>query len=190
MNIGIDIDDTINNLHDILIEKGKKFNEKENINYEIREDEWNWDKAFGWDEQTAKKFLKENVEYAYLNAGIKANAAETINRLKEEGNKIIIVTSRGAEHLQNAYEISEKWLKEKNVNFDKLIIGAVEKANACIENNIDIFIDDHIAFCEGISKTKTKVLMFNSPYNQNETRYTRVYTWDEVYKKIKTDFAI
>ena len=29
MNIGIDIDDTINNLHDILIKKGTEFNKKE-----------------------------------------------------------------------------------------------------------------------------------------------------------------
>ena len=31
MNIGIDIDDTINNLHDILVEKGRRFNEKESF---------------------------------------------------------------------------------------------------------------------------------------------------------------
>lgn len=187
MNIGIDIDDTINNLHDILVEKGRRFNEKENIKYEIKEDEWHWDKAFGWDDKTAKKFLDENIKDAYLNAGIKENAAEVINKLQTEGNKVVIITSRGAEHLPNAYEISEAWLKAKHVNFDKLIIGSIDKGDACIENEIDVFIDDHVTFCEGVSKTNTKVLMFNSPYNQKETKYKRVYTWDEVYNEIKNN---
>jgi len=185
MNIGIDIDDTINDLHGILLEKGKKFNERENVKYEIKEDEWHWDKAFGWDDNMTNKFLSENIKGAYLNAGIKENAAEVINKLQTEGNKIVIITSRGAEHLPNAYEISEAWLKEKNVHYDKLIVGCVEKGMACIENNIDVFIDDHVSFCERVSKTNTKVLMFNSPYNQNEKKYTRVYSWEEVYKEIK-----
>ena len=53
-------------------------------------------------------------------------------------------------------------------------------------NNIDVFIDDHVGFCEGVSKTKTKVLMFDSPYNKQETKYKRVYSWDEIYEEINT----
>lgn len=184
MNIGIDIDDTINNLHDILIKKGTEFNKKENIKYEIKDNEWCWDKAFGWDDLTAKKFLNENIENAYLNAGIKENASEVINKLHAEGNKIIIITSRGEDHCPNAYKISETWLKGKNVQFDKLIVGSIDKGKACVENKIDVFIDDHVDFCEGVAKTTTKVLMFNSPYNQQETKYKRVYDWNEVYREI------
>ena len=186
MNIGIDIDDTINNLHDILIKKGMEFNKKEKINYEIQTDKWEWIDAFGWDKLIAKKFLSENMENLYLNAGIKENAAEVINKLHTEGNKIIIITSRGKEHLENAYEISEKWLKQKNVYFDKLIIGAENKAIPCEENNIDVFIDDLVDNCKRVSETKAKVLMFNSPYNQEEKEYKRVYNWKEVYEEIKS----
>lgn len=185
MNIGIDIDDTLNNLHDILIKKGTEFNKKENIKHKIKTNEWGWDKAFGWNDLNARKFLDENIENAYLNAGIKENAAEVINKLHTEGNKIIIITSRSGEHCKNAYEVSEKWLKEKNVKFDKLIIGSADKAKTCKENKIDIFIDDHVEFCKGVSATKTKVFMFDSPYNQNETEYKRVYNWNEIYKEIK-----
>lgn len=185
MNIGIDIDDTINNLHDILIKKGAEFNKREKIDYKIHTDKWEWIDAFGWDKLTAKKFLEENIENIYLNAEIKENAAEVINRLHTEGNKIIIITSRGKEHLKNAYEISEKWLKQKNVYYDKLIIGASDKAQYCVENNIDVFIDDLVDNCKKVSETKTKVLMFNSPYNQEETECKRVYNWDEVYREIK-----
>lgn len=185
MNIGIDIDDTINNLHDILIKKGTEFNKKENIKFDINSNQWHWDKAFGWNDQIAKKFLDENIENAYLNAGIKENAAEVINRLHTEGNKIIIITSRGAEHLKNAYEISEKWLRDNNVYFDKLITGATDKSIYCIENDIDVFVEDLAENCRGVSKTKAKVFIFNSPYNQAETEFKRVYNWAEVYKEIE-----
>lgn len=185
MNIGIDIDDTINNLHDILLAKAEKFNEKENIKFNIHADEWYWDKAFGWDDLIASKFLSENIECAYLNAGIKENATDVINKLHNEGNKIIIITSRGPEHCPDPYKTSKTWLDEKKINYDKIIVNSIDKAKACTENQIDVFIDDHVDFCKGVSKTKTKVLMFNSPYNQKETKYKRVYNWNEVYEEIK-----
>ena len=182
MNIGIDIDDTINNLHDILIEKGTEFNKREKIDFKINPTQWDFDKAFGWDDLTAKNFMDENMENAYLNAGIKENAAEVINRLHTEGEKIIIITARA---IKDAYKISETWLKQKNVKFDKLIVGALDKARICLENNIDIFIDDLVDNCKSVSETKAKVLMFNSPYNQEEKGCKRVYNWDEIYKEIK-----
>ena len=58
MNIGIDIDDTINNLHDLLIKKGTEFNKREKIDHKINENAWHWDKAFGWDDELAKKIFR------------------------------------------------------------------------------------------------------------------------------------
>ena len=185
MNIGIDIDDTINNLHEILIKKCIEFNEKQGIKHDIKTDEWNWDKAYGWDRELAKKFVEENIEEAYLNAPIKENAMQVINKLHTEGNKIIIITARGSEHCKNAYELSEKWLSQKNIKFNKLIVGAKDKAMYCVENEIDVFIDDHVEHCRAVSETNAKVFMFDSPYNKKETGFKRVYSWDEIYKEIK-----
>lgn len=185
MNIGIDIDDTINNLHEMITRYGIEFNKKNNVEFEINTNEWDWNKSFGWDEKLVKKFLQENIELAYLNARIKENAVEVINKLHKEGHKIIIITSRSKAHCEDPYKISKTWLDEKNIKYDKLIVGAEDKESICKKNNIDIFIDDHSGFCEGVSKTNAKVLMFDSPYNQNETKYKRVYSWNEVYENIK-----
>ena len=70
------------------------------------------------------------------------------------------------------------------MQFDKLIVGSIDKGKACVENKIDVFIDDHVDFCEGVAKTTTKVLIFNSPDNQQKTKYKRVYDWNEVYREI------
>ena len=184
MNLGIDIDDTINNLYEIITKYGIEFNKKNNIKFKINQNEWDWDKAFGWDDKLVKKFLKENAENAYLNAKIKENAVEVINRLHTDGNKIIIITSRSKAHCKDPYKISKTWLDEKNIKYDKLIVGAEDKACICKENSIDVFIDDHAVFCEGVAKTNTKVLMFDSPYNKKETRYKRVNSWSEIYDEI------
>ena len=184
MNIGIDIDDTINELHNILIEKATEFNKKEHRKFEIKKDKWHWEEAFGWDEITAQKFARENMKDAYLNAGIKPNAARVINNLHNSGNKIVIITSRSKNYCDDIYKVSEEWLKKQNIQFDKLVVDTMNKALACAENDIDVFIDDHVDFCENVSKTNTKVLMFNSPYNQEETKYKRVFSWDDVEKEI------
>ena len=184
MNIGIDIDDTINNLHEMIIKHGTEFNKKYNIDFEINPNEWDWYKSFGWTEKNAEDFLKEYIEDAYENVSIKEKAIDTINKLHEEGNNIIIITSRSKKHCKDPFGISKKWLNKNNIKFDKLIVDSIDKGKTCIENNIDIFIDDHIGFCEGVSNENIKVLMFDSPYNQKETRYKRVYNWDEVYSEI------
>lgn len=186
MNIGIDIDDTINNLAQIIGVYAKKYNEENNIDYKIRLNCWSWEKACGWNEYHIKKFMGEYMEEAFLKATPKDDAANVIEKLHLDGNKIIIITSRSDQRINNPYQISEKWLKRNNIYYDKLIINGEEKAKQCIENNIDIFIDDHIDFCNDIQKnTKTRILMFDSPYNQECTKYTRVNTWKEVYEKIK-----
>ena len=184
MNIGIDIDDTINNLHEIIFEKGKEFNKCNSIVFNENPNEWDWDKAFGWNDELALKFLHQNIEDSYLSASIKENAVNIINKLYNDGHKIFIITSRSKKHCKDPFGVSEQWLKQHNIKYNKLIVGAENKASVCMKNDIDVFIDDHVDFCEGVSKTSTKVLMFNSPYNQNETRYKRVNSWEEVYKNI------
>lgn len=61
MVIGFDLDDTINNLADVFNKYALKFNEENNICYEIQKHEWGFDKAFGWDKEDAETFL-----YKYL----------------------------------------------------------------------------------------------------------------------------
>lgn len=186
MNIGIDIDDTINELSKQIKKYATKYNKEKNIEYKMNFTKWNWEDAFGWNKENEEEFIKKYVRHAYTDAGIKEKAAEVINKLKEEGNRIIIITSRSNNYCSDPYKISEKWLLEKGVKYDKLITNVCNKAEKCIENDIDIFIDDHTDFCEDVlNKTNTKILMFDSPYNQEEKRFKRVYIWAEVYSEIK-----
>lgn len=143
-------------------------------------------KHAGWDEYHVKNFLKNHVKSLYTNATIKRDAKNIINRLKHEGNNIIIITSRSKNHYTNPYEISAEWLEKYGIEYDKLVVEGNNKAKECIENNIDILIDDQIGFLQDVSNnTNTKVLMFDSPYNKECNEFQRVSSWQEVYDEIK-----
>ena len=87
MNIGIDIDDTISNTAESFFKYGKKFNEERNIKHTIMPKEWDFDKAFGWDEEQAHDFLKTYLEELFIGLEPKEGAVEIINKLKEEVRK-------------------------------------------------------------------------------------------------------
>ena len=56
MRIGIDLDDTITKTDEILFKYAKKYNEEEKILFKINRGEWDWNKAFGWDEENQRKY--------------------------------------------------------------------------------------------------------------------------------------
>ena len=59
----------------------------------------------------------------------------------------------------------------------------VEKLQPCIENKIDVMIEDKASNVEKISDV-IPVLCFDAPYNLsvNKDNVTRVYSWYQIYK--------
>jgi len=188
MNIGIDIDDTINNLSLVLVEYAKEYNRRAKIEHEIQIHEWDFDKAFGWNEENIKEFLENDFHEVYTNAEPKENAVSVIRKLKEEGNKIIIITARSDKEVRNAHYYSEEWLKKHDIPYDELVSDSQDKAQKCIEHNIHLFIDDRIKHCENVrNNAHIPVYLFNSIYNQNheDTGIKRVFSWLEIYNEIQ-----
>ena len=188
MNIGIDLDDTINNFAYQFVYYAKEYNKQNLINHSIKEYEWDFDKAYGWKIEDEKNFYKTYIKDILVNVNIKENASEIINRLQEEGNKIIIITARSIKDYIDISEITKNWLKQNNIKYDKLVLESFNKAEKCIENNIDVFIDDGIKNCNEVYKAlKIPTYMFDSIYNQKEenTHIKRVFYWKEIYNEIK-----
>ena len=142
MIIGIDLDDTIAKTEETLFKYAKIYNKEENIQYKIDRNKWDWNKAFGWNDKNVEKFFEKYLRKIFKEVEIKEQAKEIINTLKKDGNKIIIITARNSENVKDVHKICEKWLKDKQVKVDKIVINGEDKAKECKENNIDIFIDD------------------------------------------------
>lgn len=101
---------------------------------------------------------------------------------------VYIISGRDNGEYSDPYNMTIKWLKKYDIEYDKLILTNAynhqEKADICIKNNVDIMIDDSINVCLKCSESGIKSLLFNTEYNKNEIRFTRVNNWEEIFNYI------
>lgn len=194
MNIGIDIDDTISETFETLLPYSQKYtieDLKKELKIYIKDEYANHFYIVymnGWNEEEAKGFWDKYYEEILRKVNIKQFAAESINKLKQEGHKIYLITARWDMPNDDIQGITKKWLIENNIEYDELIINASDKLQLIKEKNIDVFIDDSFNNCKSIAEnSNTKVYMMTSRVNGsfNHEKITRVYSWPEVYSLIK-----
>lgn len=184
MKIGIDIDDTITNstktVKKYLKLYGKKYSDEEtlmnNINDIIR--------GFFVNEAISAFFSDYSLKIS-SELEVKEDAVEIINKLKEEGNEIIIITARSNNYYKDVDTFCKEFLDSKGIKYDKLITGQKYKIEACKKEKIDIMFDDAVDTCEDINKNGIEAILFNSEINENiKTDCKRISTWKEVYDYI------
>lgn len=187
MIIGIDIDDTINTLAEKLIKYAKIYNMEKNITHKIREEEWDFNKAYGWNTDNEREFFEKYIKNILDEAEVKKDASKYINKLKSEGNSIVIITARSVKNHYDIYNITTNWLNRNNICYDKIEIESLDKAEKCKKNNIDIFIDDNMYNCMSVhDEVKIPTFIFDSIYNKKEenTHIKRVFSWKQIYDEI------
>ena len=87
------------------------------------------------------------------------------------------------EHYGEMQELTKQWLKKQNIQYDKLIFAKnEEKLQQCLENNIDVMIEDCPNNIQNISK-KIKVIKFDCQYNKKELGENIItgYSWYHIY---------
>ncbi len=186
MRIGIDIDDTICSTNEQIIIEADKYDKevlggtgvKDPSAYEFTE-------MMRWPSDGKGKFFKDRLEYIMSISPIKDDAKDIINRLYDEGNEIYFITYRKDKYISDPYSLSEKWLKDNNIKYNKLIVNSGEKGIVCYQNDIDLFIDDSETHCADVSLYNIKALLFTNAYNKDNIQFERVNNWKEVYNKIK-----
>ena len=192
MNIGIDIDDTISNTYEAIFNYAQKYTiidknkEIKNVNRDARTHMYA--KTFhNWNDDEEKEFLDKYYENIIKEVKPKKFSVETINKLRLEGNKIFLITARFNSGEFNVKELTLKWLKENNINYDELIMDAQNKVKIAQEKNIDIFVDDSISNCEAMANAgiKTYIMDFIINCNYKNEKVTRVYSWPHLYQEIQ-----
>lgn len=194
MNIGIDIDDTMSNSFEIMladsqiydIEEMKGTGDIKNLGSIPTYDQI--ENMYKWEEKALKKFWYKHFERVLREATPKQYVAETIKKLKEEGNNIYIITARYEQDgIESVEGLTEEWLKKNKIEYDRLLINSSDKLKIAREYNIDVFIDDCFKFCKEINDSGIKSYMFVGTTNNNiETgEVEKVYSWPQVYFKIK-----
>ena len=174
MRIGIDIDDTIVNTSEMCINYVKKLDKKygENIKDIITDNIKNPVVTLFYD-----NYLYDVIAHAKL----KEDAVKVINELYRD-NEIYFITARSERFIKDVDNMTKNLLDSYNIKYNKIITGAGKKAELCVENNIDLLIDDSIKHCNNLSNIGIDTLLFNPINNKDiETNLKRVYNWNEVY---------
>ncbi len=189
MKIGIDIDNVISNFNDNLLKEfliqDKKLRNtgiiNENADYIIRG-------MFDWTKEEIDDFYTNNIERIVINLSLIENSKKYIDKLKEDKNEIYIITGRNNGEYSNPYNMTKEWLEKYKINYDELILTNAyqhhEKADICVENNIDIMIDDSIRVCKECLNKNINSILFDTPYNRKEKEIKRVHNWKEIYNYI------
>lgn len=188
MRIGIDIDNVISNFDETLLneyllhDKDLRGNGIINKNADcIRKS------MFDWSEEEEKYFYKNNIERIAKKLTLIEGSKEYIDKLKKDGHFIYIITGRDNGEYKDPYTMTKEWLDNYNINYDKLILTDAydkhAKAEKCIENSIDIIIDDSVHICKDCIKNGITAILMDTAYNKY-SNIKRVYNWQEFYEFI------
>jgi len=187
MRIGIDIDNTITDTLPILKQYCKKYNEEVvKRNLQMNEKGFATINLYDWTQEEESRFCEQYLEEVVMQATLKESADKVIQKLKEEGHTIYIITARLKHHFKEPYRVTEKFLKEKGIVYDELLVGITDKKKCCIDNQIDIMLDDEPQNINTISEI-IPVIAFEAVHNEEckGNNIIKVKTWNEAYEAIK-----
>lgn len=188
MRIGIDIDGCITNedeyrrafMDKYCLEKGYPYLD-DPYGYEI--------KASWWTHKIEDDYRSLYQETYFRYAIVRYGCKEVLNRLKEEGHEIYLITGRypaffDTEEGKKTRAITREWLMKNEIPFDKLVFTGFPKTQYIKAENVDVMIEDY----EGTIRDCVKefpTYCFDNSYNRGLEleNMTRIYSWYDFYRK-------
>lgn len=188
MNIGIDIDGVLTDMEREITDYATKMCVEEQIPIKVDSTQYYESDSFGWNQEQVDKFWNKYLVPYVKEANLRKYAKEIIQKLRKEENKIYIITARDESGMPEEYygkmqQLTKEWLNKHEIEYDKLIFEKdKEKLQKCIENNVEIMIEDSPNNIKDIS-TKIKVIKFDCQYNKNVQgeNIITAYSWYHIY---------
>lgn len=192
MIIGIDIDNTLTKVQRELNQAafeyakklGKDVKDANNPLEDIKNNGDTYKTKFKFDYEELQYFLREIQEEITNRAIPRDGVVEIIKKLRKEGHLIYIVTARDSEFHDDPYNLSKNWLEKNNIEYDKLIVNARQKAPICEQEKIELFIDDQLNNCLDIQKVGIKAIQISDDDKKFENIIT-LHNWNEIYRYIQ-----
>lgn len=177
MIIGIDIDDTIEDLLPIWLEALNAISGKTIKARDVKE--WGLEKIYP-NLSLEQLYKPLESDFFWQQVKPKKNAAKVLQQLIKDGHEVYLIT---ASHYTTIFPKVENMLKKyfPFIDWKHVIITANKQLIKC-----DLLIDDCPANLVGASGIK---LLMNTSYNESfeewkEDKMFRVYNWKEIYTYI------
>lgn len=190
MNIGIDVDGTLIDTATYLFEKGEAYFHRRPGDRETMDVK----KMFSLTQKERNRFGARYLLPYCIKSPIIENAAEIIKQLKDEGNRILIITSRAFTSRQGlmgllSRRLLKRWLKKMAVPYDAISFcdnNSASKEAHCRMLDVDVMIDDNPDNLLAISQSRP-VIAFPMPWNKDigKEGIIRARDWQDVYDIIK-----
>lgn len=176
MKIGIDIDDTITN----TTEKIMEYVTNSGMDIDLGEDFCN----YTYEQlDNYKKLIEKYIEPIFSSVSLKDDCVSVINKMKNDGNLIYIITARSNRYSNNVYDLTVEYLSKNGIIYDKLLFGYENKKDICIVEKIDYMIDDNISVYDSLVDTHTKPILFG----KNNGKRKNVDSWNNVLSVLKEE---
>ena len=191
MIIGIDIDDTIADTCEIMLNYAQEYTidvlKREpilkqgscNTHYYVQY-------LHDWKTGEDMEFLKETYEKIITETRPKTLAIKYLQKLHEDGHKIVLITARWEADNFDVIKATKDWIERNNVPCDKLIINAENKLIAAKQENVDLFIDDSFSNCQMVSQSGIRTFLMDTRANAGleDKNIERVFSWPHIYMKV------
>ncbi len=191
MRIGIDIDGVLTDIEQWQLDYGSKVVFEQYHKEIINSDGYDIKEIFNVERNLDDDFWRKYLFEYSIKEPARKFSDEVTNKLKEDGNEIYIITARFLtdkedENGRKMRDIVINWLKKYNIDYDKIIFSPEEKLDICLDNNIDLMIEDKVDNINTISE-KIPVICFDARYNKEckGKNIYRCYSWYDIYAKIQ-----
>ncbi len=187
MNIGIDIDGVILDSEKTIRTKAELYNTINLNNRPIKDaNELRIQEKYNWTQNEFTEFVHKYFVECSENSNFMPYVKEVTDLLRKEGHKLIIITARG-KYLKEMRTIVEEKFENEGLKFDKYYWAQEEKADICVNENIDVMIEDYYTNCIKIANKNIKTLYFRDAgikEIKDNSNITEVHNWGEIYKYI------
>lgn len=186
MRIGLDIDNVIADLDKGLLKELKKQDKLKRNNGIVNKYERYAALLFDWSTEEIREFFTTHMERIAKKLELREDVKYYMDKLLEEGHELYLITNRVYPDYNHPKEVTLNWLKEKEINYTKIIFTETrDKSKACLDNKIDIMFDDDIGNCIRLKKKNVRFCMMCTKLNyEHRGSLPCVRNFKELYEKV------
>lgn len=194
MRIAFDIDGVFTDYEWFLNEYGGKYLKRHGEDGCLKNSKaYTFRDRFGCSGRTEHKFFARYLFWYARKMPVREDVSVVLNKLKQEGNCIYIITARALADKKNILGVLmriflKRWLRKNDIPYDSISYVSVEhsvaaKSMLCKEKRVELFVEDDPENIE-VLKKQCKVICMEAGYNEKIRKVEYAVDFGEVFQII------